>query len=97
MRKKNGFVFPLERLLQRSKTKEQVIDRIEGEGRMPTPTLMNEGRPKQRITVEELNDSLDEQGEHICTAMREDWVQPLVSIPSLKGVCHEIFDLQFFS
>ena len=70
---------PWERLLQRSKNKSQVADQIEGEARL-TKTRLKSGKPKQRITVEELQDSLDEQGEGLFTtntARRFDWVQQL--------------------
>ena len=70
---------PLERLLQRSKNKSQVADQIEGEARL-TKTRLKSGKPRQRITVEELQDSLDEQGEGLFTtntARRFDWVQQL--------------------
>ena len=70
---------PLERLLQRSKNKSQVADQIEGEARL-TKTRLKSGKPRQRITVEELQDSLDEQGEGLFTtntARRFAWVLQL--------------------
>ena len=67
--------FPLSEVL----AAEQVADQIEGEARL-TKTRLKSGKPRQRITVEELQDSLDEQGEGLFTtntARRFDWVQQL--------------------
>ena len=69
----------LKRFLLLDKIKSQVADQIEGEARL-TKTRLKSGKPKQRITVEELQDSLDEQGEGLFTtntARRFDWVQQL--------------------